>query len=505
MKLLIVITSLFYGVLANAADPQLISVKVYSGACSADVQKWRGSGVLFNNGGSTYVLTSNHVLLNGNGSYCHEVSNSEIGTRKTTLVTSDWGMGLALLKLNHSLQNSRIPERSNLFSTELKLHDQVTANAFPYDSTQALSSSQGEVVSVQSDRHFFANSFFMTELAGAHAEFGMSGGPVFSGADTFGGILSHQAIMMVAGQDSRIVDFSVAQESNRIFNQVFVIPTAVVRQWLNRVFTQIPFVPSISESPDLQIQGEEKVFTDGLQFSLTTINPDGAPIGGANGSGVGGANGSGVGGANGSGIGGDQGSGPLTPHQGIEITLSPDGQITGNYFETHHLSSWVNVVKHSLQSGFRVMIPVLVRTQNQTDVEVYFSRLDEFFRLMSEPSMRAVTQLVPSSSQQSLGESSTPQDLAALSLEAKQLIEMDQAAATRTEEKVLLKNLSLKMELLRSIEWKSVSVAELKDLSNGYGSDSKAWAGLLLDSRDNTIELLQNLTRICDDLSRFLN
>lgn len=194
------------------------AVKVQSGDCK-DPNPYHGSGLLLSYQGKAFVLTSDHVVLhNYQSQTCHQIFNEQLGIHKASYDTAEWGNGLALMEVRDLLPTSDWPTLESLKPLEAKIKEQATVMGFPADSESLVVDTRGKISEIEVELPFFAMVPKLIEVQGAHGEFGMSGGVVLSG-ERYLGLLSHQRVM---GSDNRL----------------FVIPAAVVYEWLRKTLPE---------------------------------------------------------------------------------------------------------------------------------------------------------------------------------------------------------------------------------------------------------------------------
>ena len=461
------------------------TVKVFSGICGQDEKKFRGSGALITNSGKVYVITSNHVVLNGKIGFCHHIQNQALGEMRADLVASDWSAGLALLRIKTTAQTLSLANTplSQVTPTE---NDTVPTFGFPYNSNDLFSSQRGYVLNAKSARHWLASSVDMIELMDAHAEYGMSGGPVLaSDGSRIIGLLSHQALEMSPGYPTVPQDIS-EDKSGMVFNHVFVIPADFIRSWIKDVLTN-GFVPKVNEIASEQILGNHVVFSGDLEFQMVPRSAMGnkmssSGVGGGNGSGVGGGNGSGVGGGNGSGVGGD-GTGELNqfPETSnelvLEVRIAANSTHTPSFYEKFR---WFQDVKKALLLNNRVFISdLLIRDSNPTrPTRMKIESLDHFFRMLIDPSVLPLADVI-SSEQRIISTKSDSSDSMLSHIHTIQsLVDFLVGRSSKLEEKQLLSRIKTTAEILGSAEWQSVSFSELSAISGESGIYIQGWTQL---------------------------
>ena len=492
------------------------TVKVGSGICGQDENKFRGSGVIVSQNGRLFVVTSNHVVLNGNGTFCHHVKNKDIGNIRADLIASDWSAGLALLELRISNKILGRLKPLSLRTTSAINNETMITSGFPYDGNESIQSTHGYVLQAASTRHWLGNASPMIELMDAHAEFGMSGGPAYSAdGSEITGILSHQALEMSLGHPTHVRDLSESSCSGNIFNHIFVIPSDFVLTWMNGILSG-SIKPSLVEVASEQIMGKHTVVSGALSFSITSAisaGIGGRDEGGANGSGIGGrdeggANGSGIGGseeggANGSGIGGNsEAYTPVGNDLVIEVNFSPLGYDSPSNYSNEN---WFKESKKALLLNRKVIIPFLLKKDSNSlaPVRLKIESLDQFFRELANsgtiPLAQVLNQGLNSESAKALSGAS-PSALHNPLQKAQSLILDLSKSTTKLEEKQLISRVKMTLDILGSVEWQNITASDLQSLSDGSGSYSQAWAELF-DSVDHSkfdlsVKLMSSLNEI---------
>jgi hypothetical protein len=374
----------------SLADWQHASVKVSSFPCSTGRPRFSGSGLLVSYRGETWVVSSEHVVLNGKSpAICHEVTFSSI-SGSADLRVSDYKNGLALLKLKTPTPHARDSAISmeSLASDERQLSEgSLVAIGFPALSNAVQTLTGGSLIAARSERALIPGLKSSIEAANLPVEYGMSGGVLVSSVGgrgaLFAGLLSHQVLKREAGHSTLSSDLALANESRN--DLTIAISAADVKSWLTAQFENSP-EPVWQRLVHEQINGREVIQYGPLLFSIRQENAkDIWTIGGADGSGVGGADGSGIGGADGSGIGGaddlaligNNGSIGLAPEtlQTIDVALDPaaGATIRAMTLADSRLNTW----KTWLLSGKKVKLVFLKSAGDKRLIRI--RSLSQFF------------------------------------------------------------------------------------------------------------------------------
>lgn len=344
-------------------------VKVISRPCKSSLHTFKGSGLLFEHAGQTYVVTSEHVLYHDNEKHCHAVMNDRLENTKAFLLRADWGIGLALLRLEDTPSFS-VPQLSDLKGTLLRSGDPAVTLGYPFESDALLIGSQGQIATTKSKRALIPMNDSMIEVTQAHVEFGMSGGILTSPDHTkLLGLLSHQFLKQVAGRGAVVQE--MLDPSSPAADHVFVIPADTVYQWLHRILDlHENSVPTIVRNADSQGElGSQSVFANGLEFSASRLDPTLPPVGGAEG------------------VGGYR-------QEPIEVSLNIDRK---NHLAELGLPAkrqeWLLNVKSQLVRQKEVSIPYFVRLDQRTQEiqKVSMHSVPEFFKYLKDPALDPVT------------------------------------------------------------------------------------------------------------------
>ncbi|MCX6126908.1 MAG: serine protease, partial [Proteobacteria bacterium] len=220
-------------------------VKVYSRHCERPDKDYRGSGVLFrldNRSKETFVLTSEHVLLQGrkNQGLCQSVSVADRVTGifkpyDAELLASDWQSGLAILKVNMGADEIDALAITDLLSEQSPIGtDALFVSGYPYADQEESMSTRGSLDRQKSLRHLMPNANEVLEIRGALGEFGMSGGPVFDGNGKMAGLLSHQFLVERNGPTA-VGTFSDQTDGGE--SHLLALRAADIKSWVQAAIT----------------------------------------------------------------------------------------------------------------------------------------------------------------------------------------------------------------------------------------------------------------------------
>ncbi|MBK7889321.1 MAG: trypsin-like peptidase domain-containing protein [Bdellovibrionales bacterium] len=198
------------------ASPSVVKVVSRQSATPTFLQ---GSGLGFVHGGEAFVLTSDHVVLHENKGIVHRVFDAKSGWLDAEYVVSDFGHGLALLKIKNPQLAQNWKDWSALVVAEAKKGDSTIVYGYPASSNTLIRSGDGVVSDAAMSDGILIAVKSLVEVAGAHGEFGMSGGPVTDQTGQYLGTLSHQKYKEGPGE---------------ILNDLVFIPASVTIAWVNR-------------------------------------------------------------------------------------------------------------------------------------------------------------------------------------------------------------------------------------------------------------------------------
>lgn len=276
MKNLMVFTFLFVSSLAYAEV-----AKVTGTNCATKKIEIAGSGILFNEKGQQYLITSEHVGVQ-DSKLCYAANLTQAESTKLILVSSDWEAGLALFKVNQPFANVTTTLNSFQSLPEDSQGVILSTEGFPSAEKSAVSD-QTRVLTMKSDRGAFVNSSTNMEIIGARNEHGMSGGAIMQ-QSLIRGVLSHQRLIAVGGAPSKLSSDRPSSKSD-VEIAAMAIPASRARVWADQAITK-PVAPTYSRESGDKVKGPgfelRQKFNKNLekQRKELRVGGDGVGIGG---------------------------------------------------------------------------------------------------------------------------------------------------------------------------------------------------------------------------------
>lgn len=299
---------------------QNATVKINSFPCLTERPRFTGSGILVSFNGNLWVITSEHIVIHDqNNGTCHEAmtSSSDGGAESSVsleLLTSDYKMGLALLKVSISNQQKwneialdfkKLEKEIESQNSNEIFNNQAIALGFPASSTQLQTLQGGSVISKNSQRALIPGVSSFIETSYLPIEYGMSGGVLLelindksvneskpTGGQqvlpvSFLGLLSHQVLRRIPGGPTNPIDVKPELPSDQN-DLAIAIPVTHVLNWFKRQF-ELNKELLWKRNSEAQKKGFTVIEYGPLLFSLKTVHgKDIWDVGGADGSGVGG-------------------------------------------------------------------------------------------------------------------------------------------------------------------------------------------------------------------------
>lgn len=243
-------------------------VKTRSQMCSDPIQKLSGSGLVFNKAGQTYVITSEHVILQELSEVCHFASNETLGELKLELIHSRWDLGLALLKVSAKVLQA--PELEELFSQKASIENRIRVLGYPVSENSLRIDQNGKILTLESKRHIFERLDNVIEISGVHVEYGMSGGALFDQSTRkYLGLISHQALALVPGNSPSL---QINQEDNKgninVSNILLAINSKDILKFINNSLSQSEKFTSWKRNFADQLKQIESVSWGQVQLKL---------------------------------------------------------------------------------------------------------------------------------------------------------------------------------------------------------------------------------------------
>jgi len=480
-------------------QPELATVKVQSGYCSGG-ETLPGSGILFTHKNRVLVLTSEHVVLHGDDqNICHTIFNEEIGNLPTTLLSANWGNGLALLEVSNLPYDFDLPTLEDFITANPESDNLAVTSGFTADSRTLTRHARADVISFSSDRMVFPEVNRIIEIIG-HGEFGMSGGPLFNeNQDSILGILSHQYLKQIPGQAAVPVSYS-ADYTLLMENTLFVIPSSDIKTWVEEsvkspLFSYEQPKTTFKRDSSDQVKNNKVIYADGCAFALENgksklqidiidkkiINPNGTQ--GGDGVGIGGIS---------------------SAQQNFTIRVTLDNSHSAGSFSVPSLNRWIKRVRATLQHQREIEIPFLIKG----DKIIYFNSLEQFFGELLRDETVSPLALLPASEIENSEFLSTLSKIGNFFQEkAKELLleihpSLEETNNKKKKAKIieaqrLLRDLAELGLRLTSTEWVFITTSYIEDLA-----EADKWRELFNRYFDETVELKTNLLQLQQTLSK---
>jgi hypothetical protein len=285
MNLKTILFALFTFLIA-AFSAQASLVKVRSSSCSHAGEERRGSGVLLEYGGASYVLTSEHVILNPDRAHSCNIVTVSGRPHGADLIIADWANGLALLKTEGFIPGGIEWNPRSPVSEGLTVGTPVLIQGFPYDFDKPSSDESGRISSLNSYPNLFLSGQGLIQVIHAFADSGMSGSPVYSG-NKWIGILSHRVATYSKSRKATTHEM-YRTPTNPESTSLLVIPAPTVQTFLTRVLRHHRDLPEAQRThiegstEDLEVRIGNILFhfvpSLALNHSLALL-PGGDPVG----------------------------------------------------------------------------------------------------------------------------------------------------------------------------------------------------------------------------------
>lgn len=466
-----------------------VSVKISSRPCDSTAPHYRGSGFIFRSQDAHYALTSEHVVLNGNTEnqpvrICHQVRIPELKRDvPARLLRSDWGRGLALLKLEQNIDLD-IPQLKDWKISIPRKGRSVVLMGYPHASTTVVTDGPGRILVESSARHLLSEISSMIEVVGAHGEYGMSGGLALSEeTNEWIGLLSHQVLTPQAGKPTRVEVPSPDHEGS--YSHVLLIPAAQAAAWVQGTLDpEIP-APWLQKDLSASLQGRASVsygpflFTGEPAPSSGAIGGDGAGIGG-----------------DGAGIGGADGPSALLGISGVRISLLEDHaagaeQEIGALSRNDLAHRWLD--RLLLRETVRFDVLLERDLSARTFKRIAFVTLEEFFSTLFRgdqvmPAQTGSKNPLSQNAQAALGWVET----------------LKRGSQLDTAGRLLLGKLESHLQVASTDAWVLLTKADLDRLTEVTGPEANGWHNLFGSAFDPALELMKELIAIREGLKRDL-
>jgi len=365
-------------------DSSELVVKIRAGKSIFRSMPFSGSGIIFRSGRNNdeaFVLTSEHVVIHARNSYRHTIENRTFGQNTAQVAAVDWGVGLALLKVSLPKELVKtLPGREIFSQGAPERGASVKVAGFPHETTNLIET-RGQIIDPQSARHAIPLLNSMIEVLGAHGEFGMSGGPVFSDAgDSVIGVLSHQYLEMTPGGRSRVHE---SRTGGTAQNHLLVISSDAANAFMTRYFSNRDgFRAAFVRDPDAQFAGKDAVISGELRFELIASQSSGEiGIGGGDVVGVGGGDVVGIGGAS------ESSASPV-----VLVERSRNTKAFSSAWNIPGRQKWFRSMSGRLMKGGSVKLPYFIEKMSDSQSRrIGFNDLPRFVRLLTTQSLRLIT------------------------------------------------------------------------------------------------------------------
>jgi hypothetical protein len=465
------------------------AVKMRSFLCGDSSKVRKGSATFVKTESFGVVLiTSSHVLFHGDESQgiCHEFLKNSKWT-KAQLLEVNGALGVGVLTSAKDGAHGFDPNTAKGVEVDdktIQKQDLLKVAGVPHriESEDGLIIDEGKVVLSNSQRIILPRVSSAVELEGAHNEFGMSGGGVFSERG-FVGILSHQYVAIKAGQPADTAVINDGVDADKLVS--LVIKAGDIMAWLNNEVAAAR--GGFRESVSHQLRSE-------LAFRFGTLQiiqrGCGADTGGIGGQGVG--------------IGGED-QGENNP-QVLNVPSKCHISVERLYDDHGESQQWTLT---SLDSWFAGL--------NQ---KVGFDRPLTFYLMSSASERLAVRGLYHTLTRLTQGytplydvaDSSLPQSVITQINEALAAIEVLNAFATRPDApfqaKSVLDYLKANLLLIKQGDSQKVDLAKLKSSiqvspEGGVAAPYQdGWVFLYNESLTDCVELTRNIVLISDQIKQ---
>ena len=375
---------LLFSSLARAAesDVEITSKPCTDQASAATVI--HSAGTLLKAADQLYVLTSDAALYQSNNGFCHSIFMPGLAqVTPVRLVTADWTLGLALLKVSEAGNGSKALKFETVQETALQAGDSVQ-----------IKDQAGSILVTSSKRHSIPAIQRVIEVVDFQVSPIFIGAGVYSGKKQFLGIVSRQYLKVSPGKATSLQEWD--RSPSHLEGQLVVIPVQAIHDWMTAVLAPgKEYLSEVRIDPEDQKQGINRIRAGKVLIEEISAAPrksllqkkDSENVGG-DGSGVGG-DGVGVGG-DGVGIGGSR---VAQNTVSILISLAPTSDHLESIMKNPSGPHWLaNLSTDLAKNGGKVEVPFSVKRSLESNhlMRISFNSLSDFYKLANLPSFQPI-------------------------------------------------------------------------------------------------------------------
>lgn len=256
--------------------------KVEAFACDTGKVLRETSGLLFENKGQTFLLTSYFLISGLSSSNCFRFRVAG-QMQEAKIFKADWSRDALVLSSSQHLAG--VKTLSELIEGGAFLEKTVTLVGY-LSEDQALASYEFTVLSSKTKRFNIPALASAIEVEGQPIDEGFVGSIAFGKKGNWLGMTSREYLKMVPGTSTYPMEWKTGSQESQ--QSLILIPAVFLSSWLNQVLENPDSITSMA------VEISPGVFSSGeLRFELSCPNPDDpespvGPIGGAEGVGVGG-------------------------------------------------------------------------------------------------------------------------------------------------------------------------------------------------------------------------
>ena len=476
------------GAPAAKAKPNFLtsSVRTESMACTNNnaplPSELLGSGLPFQINGKAYVVSSASRFYQGvpgstSSTYCHFVTGNGLARARAELLVSDWGHDLALLRLPDVTPDAEWPSLDDLAGDTGEISDPIQLAGFPSNNGNTFDTESGILFLPSSDRGQIPLLDNYAEVQGAKAESAMVGGPVvILSTGKLIGIISREYLKITPGSSTLPYEWDAVP--GHWENQLIVLPSSDIHQWVENYFTSNNSVADFFVDPTDVQKNDSKVTSGSVSFEMAcppASSPGSGgtgPIGGGDPVGIGGGDPVGIGGGDPVGIGG-RNSGAT----GCAVKLSSSGAVSTPWPYPDR-QVWLDEMTRQLHSGKSLYLGFLVSrsprgTLSRTPIRLLSSlfhqlRDDDFTPVLFWA--RGLNESLSDPTQSFLFEASR---------KAQPLAVDCYATFSDPDMQLMVRSIYLQLQLLTSEQWAMVKKSDLEPLIDLKGVYGPAWSSLI--------------------------